>query len=200
MPATIRTIRPPALYPRVSAEAYHHTHLQEPSHGFTLRRAPARILAGFDGSPESAEAVRRAAQEAMARGCLLTVVQVYTWDPHDKEGRAETTRQRRRRLGAHLQAEIDEALAGLPEQGPLVIQRLLIPGRASQRLVALSRHALLLVVGHRGHGRASGALMGSVSRYCLLHARCPVLVVPPHAVPRHDHTEHLDTAVLAAAR
>ena len=197
MPATMRST---VLYPRISAEAYHQTHLQEPRHTFSLRDAPTRILAGFDGSPESAEAVRRAAQEAMARGCLLTVVQVYAWDPHDKEGRAETLQQRRRRLAAHLKTEIDAALSGLPEQGPLIIQRLLIPGRASQRLVALSRHARLLVLGHRGRGRASGPLFGSVSRYCLLHAHCPVLIVPVAPGRRQDITEHLDTAVLAAAR
>ena len=196
MPATMQH---DVLYPRVSAEAYHNTHLQDPAHSFTLRAAPARILAGFDGSPESVEAVRRAAREAIAGGCLLTVVQVYAWDPHDKKGRAETTRQRRRRLSAHLKAEVEQALAGLVDDDQLNLQRLLIPGRASQRLVALSRNARLLVVGHRGRGRTPGALMGSVSRYCLLHAQCPVLVVPEQR-GRHHESEHLDTAVLAAAR
>ncbi len=197
MPATMEHN---VLYPRVSAEAYHQTHLQEPAHSFTLRDASTRILAGFDGSPESVEAVRRAAREAIAGGCLLTVVQVYAWKPHDKERTAETTRQRRRRLSAHLKADVDAALTGLVEGSGLIVQRLLIPGRASQRLVALSRHARLLVVGHRGRGRTSGALMGSVSRYCLLHAHCPVLVLPAQPGWHHEGAEHLDTSVMAAAR
>ena len=91
-------------------------------------------------------------------------------------------------------------MAGLVDGKRLIVQRLLISGRASQRLVAMSRHARLLVVGHRGRGRTSGALMGSVSRYCLLHAQCPVLVVPEQPGRHDDSAEHLDTSVLAAAR
>ncbi|WP_367183942.1 universal stress protein, partial [Ferrimicrobium sp.] len=39
----------------------------------------------------------------------------------------------------------------------------------------------LLVVGASGHGSVVGALIGSVSEYCVHHATCPVVVVrhPP---------------------
>ena len=51
------------------------------------------------------------------------------------------------------------------------------PGRA---LVSVASQAGdLLVVGTGRHGGLSRLLHGTVSRYCVAHARCPVLAVPP---------------------
>lgn len=57
------------------------------------------------------------------------------------------------------------------------ICRILVEGDARDVLVKASRGAELLVVGSRGHGRAVGAVLGSVSSYCVHHAACPVVVV-----------------------
>jgi nucleotide-binding universal stress UspA family protein len=51
-------------------------------------------------------------------------------------------------------------------------------GRAGDVLVDAAEDADLLVVGHRGRGAMSSVLIGSVGLYCLLHANCPVTVVP----------------------
>jgi nucleotide-binding universal stress UspA family protein len=52
------------------------------------------------------------------------------------------------------------------------------PGRPGHVLVDASSSAQLLVVGSHGHGDLVGRLIGSVSQYCVTHARCPVVVVP----------------------
>jgi nucleotide-binding universal stress UspA family protein len=50
-------------------------------------------------------------------------------------------------------------------------------GAAGPVLVEASEGAATLVVGSQGHGVISKVLVGSVSSYCLHHAKCPVAVV-----------------------
>ena len=52
------------------------------------------------------------------------------------------------------------------------------PGHAICKL-AEEKNASLIVMGQRGLGTISRALLGSTSDYVLLHAHVPVMVVPP---------------------
>lgn len=50
-------------------------------------------------------------------------------------------------------------------------------GNPAQVLIDASDGADLLVVGSRGHGGFTEALLGSVSQHCVQHAHCPVVVI-----------------------
>jgi len=55
------------------------------------------------------------------------------------------------------------------------------PGRPTDELVDVARGADELVVGHRGRGAFGSVVLGSVGLGCVLHATCPVTVVPEPA-------------------
>ena len=52
---------------------------------------------------------------------------------------------------------------------------------AGRLLIAESTHAALLVIGTREHVGWGRILNGSISHFCLSHAICPVVAVPPAA-------------------
>jgi nucleotide-binding universal stress UspA family protein len=52
-----------------------------------------------------------------------------------------------------------------------------VSGSPAKVLIEQARGADLLVVGHRGRGGFTSALLGSVGLHCVLHAQCPVTVV-----------------------
>ena len=58
-----------------------------------------------------------------------------------------------------------------------------IEGGTEEVLLDAAPEGELLVVGSRGHGRLSGALIGSISQYLTRHAACPVVVVRPSLLP-----------------
>ncbi|WP_443065997.1 universal stress protein [Streptomyces sp. NBC_00503] len=61
----------------------------------------------------------------------------------------------------------------------VTVEAVVAPGDPAGRLVTASQRADLIVVGrHRRRLRAGSLLMGSVSNAVLLHALCPVAVVP----------------------
>ncbi len=136
------------------------------------------IVVGVDGSEHSLEALRWAAAEARLRHAPLRVVGAFTTplmstgyevaapDPDDLRAASETM------LGAAVDAV---AAAGLLDG--IEVSSEALEGHPGERLIALSEEADLLVVGSRGHGGFLGLLLGSVTTYCVNHARCPVVVV-----------------------
>lgn len=57
------------------------------------------------------------------------------------------------------------------------VEQIVQEGNPAAALLEQAAAASLLVVGSRGHGAFSGMLLGSVSRHCVSHAPCPVVVV-----------------------
>lgn len=85
------------------------------------------------------------------------------------------------------EAALDEAITDAQAADATIaaaavaITRQAVEGRAAQVLLDSVTETDMLVVGSRGHGGVVGALLGSVSRQVIAHARCPVVVVPTPA-------------------
>lgn len=132
-----------------------------------------RIVVGVDGSAASIAALRYGARIADALGAPLEAVTTWTyppimdsytiagWSPEDDADKL-------------LESSISEAFASSP---PAHLQRTVLAGPAAATLIDVSRSAGMLVLGNRGHGGFVGLLLGSVSRACVAHAKCPVLIV-----------------------
>ncbi|MDI2030104.1 universal stress protein [Saccharopolyspora sp. TS4A08] len=133
------------------------------------------VVAGVDGSDNSAEALAAAFAEAAWRGVGLVAVHA-SREPSIREvglGHLEPEMATSERLLA-------EALAGLQEKHPDVqVERVTANERPRDALLDWSTRAQLLVVGSRGRGGFLGMLLGSTSQALLNHARCTVLVVRP---------------------
>src|SRR5258708_3380417 len=146
-----------------------------------------RVIAGVNGSVRSLAALGVASAEARAAGAVL--LPLLAWVPVGGE-----MAYRRApcpillRVWEHAACErmrdaFDDAFGGMPDG--LVIRPLVVRGAAGPALVDIAdRPDDLLVVGGGGWGRLASAVHGSVSRYCLAHARCPGLAVPPPALIR----------------
>ncbi|MFF1797370.1 universal stress protein [Kitasatospora sp. NPDC058263] len=136
------------------------------------------IVVGVDGSPASERALRWAIDYARLTGGGVRAIAAweypafYGWaglamppaegfNPEELAGRtlSETV------------AKVAGADAGVR------IAETVMPGNAAQALLEAAQGAALLVVGSRGLGGFSGALLGSVSRHLTEHAPCPVVVV-----------------------
>ncbi|ONI84755.1 hypothetical protein ALI22I_30085 [Saccharothrix sp. ALI-22-I] len=73
-----------------------------------------------------------------------------------------------------------ERLTGWRERYPdVLVDRCVVHDRPVPALLRFAEHAQLLVVGTRGHGALTGALLGSTSQALVHHSPCPVAVVRP---------------------
>jgi len=148
-----------------------------------------RVIVGVDGSLGSLRALRQAVTEARRRHSTLAAVHVRAPvrpnaqatfsgfpDPMPWPG-PEVGRSLDREAEGLVATCMDEGLGGPPED--LAVHVVVAVGTARVSLVQLVRcDNDLLVVGTSRRRR--GALRHrSIARYCIAHADCPVLVVPP---------------------
>jgi len=132
------------------------------------------IVVGFDGSEGADRALDWALAEANLRGARVLVVHAYEKclggvDPIVAE-----------LVARDAQAVLDRALSRAREE-EVDAEGILMDESPTKALTEASEGAELLVVGSRGLGGLTGALLGSVSTACVRHATCPILVVPSPA-------------------
>ncbi|MFJ9949755.1 universal stress protein [Kitasatospora sp. NPDC091207] len=136
--------------------------------------ASRRIVVGVDGSPSSRQALRWAVGHARLTGAAVDAV--LCWALPTMYGRAPASVDRE--LGHAAEQVLARAVSAAVGDGrPAEIRETAVLGNAAEVLVERAHGADLLVVGCRGHGGFTGALLGSVGQHCVQHAPCPVVVI-----------------------
>ncbi|MCD0482584.1 universal stress protein [Streptacidiphilus sp. ASG 303] len=156
-----------------------------------------RVVVGVSGSLGSLAALHRAVGEARRTGA--EVLAVLAWEPPGGEFGYRRfpcpplLGECRRLARERLRAALDAALGGA-DPGVRVLSWA-VRGRAGEVLVRTAdRDADLLVVGTGPRGVPARALRPSPARYCLTHASCPVLAVPPSPLRRDLEALHRRSA------
>ncbi|HEX7745199.1 MAG TPA: universal stress protein [Micromonosporaceae bacterium] len=132
-----------------------------------------RIVVGVDGSEPSRAALAWALQQAELTHA--SVEAVIAWEfPVFSVGQVLLPPEDPESIAARVLAEAVTATAG---DRPVEVRQRVVGGHPAQTLIDAAHGARLLVVGNRGLGTFSAALLGSVASYCIQHASCPVVVV-----------------------
>lgn len=151
------------------------------------------IVCGIDGSHGSRLALQEAIRTAARRGDRVRAIAVYEplemwaawgYGPGSGIPLPDPDSLQEDELKA-ARMMVDEVLGEVTEQAawdapPAVVVEAL-PGHPAEVLVEAARGADELVVGHRGRGAFGSVMLGSVGLGCVLHASCPVTVVPEPA-------------------
>jgi nucleotide-binding universal stress UspA family protein len=127
------------------------------------------IVVGVDGSAQSRLALRRAAALADATGAKLVVVEA--WSGGDPAAAGATDERLRQELAGATTDLLGDRVANLD------IEFEALRGSAAGAILERVTPEGSLVLGSRGRGGFAGLLLGSVSRECIEHASCPVMVV-----------------------
>lgn len=140
------------------------------------------IVVGVDGSKEALHALDWAAAWAEKCGGSLRIVCAYaiaSYSAAALDGGLAVLDDEALRHGA--ERVVSEAEQRAKEKAPTVlVSKLVEAGDATTVLTEVSREADLVVLGSTGGGGFADRLLGSVSSAIPAHAKCPVVVVPPH--------------------
>ena len=134
-----------------------------------------RIVVGVDGSAPSQAALAWAVKQAALTGAVVDAV--IAWEvPANYSFLVQVPVDINY---ADIAAQVvTDAIAEVSGPGEQVkIRSMPTEGSPARVLLDASKGAELLVVGFRGHGGFTEALLGSVSQHCVHHATCPVVVI-----------------------
>lgn len=139
-----------------------------------------QFVVGVDGSDEALAAVQWAAANAVRAGASLRIICAYaiaSYSAAALDGGLAVLDDSALRAGA--ERVVQDAMKSVEDLGLEVSSQVEV-GDPTSVLTELSRHCDLIVLGSRGGGGFADRLLGSVSSSVPAHARCPVVVVPPH--------------------
>lgn len=136
-----------------------------------------RIVVGVDGSPGSLRALRWAIDDAAARGGVIEAVTAWQ-SPYDF-GEEPLVPALEEQISADAASSLHDGVVEVAGAGvPCPVREVVVHGDPAWSLCDRAAGASALVVGSRGHGGLSGALLGSVSTKCAHHCSSPVVIVP----------------------
>ena len=139
----------------------------------TVHTGSPRVVVGYDGDDASALALQVAAEQAARSDALLEVVYVVDLQPLGALATIPEYVDQARSTGSRVLAQLPEILpSGVRFTGRLR------EGHPAHQLLQEAEGASLLVVGSTTRNALKGWVTGSVTLHCVLHAPCPVLVVP----------------------
>ncbi len=149
-------------------------------------RVPARILVGWDGSQEAAEALEAAVQVA-EHGAgeihLLDVVEhPFTVTSMPWAGAAEADPGWIRELVDGAERSADDGRRRVGGRVPVTVE--VVQGSPGEELARRAADADLVVTGSRRFGSLRRLVLGSTSALVLRRAHVPVLVLPRGAIVR----------------
>lgn len=137
------------------------------------------VVVGVDGSPNSQTAVGFAFAEADLHHRPLMIVHAWSRPGPHQPGSALPLDFDAASIRAGAERLASEATAGWPEKYPDVsISHQVVHGRAREALIAACADASLVVVGAHGRRVPPVPEPGSVPRHLVVHAPCPVVIVP----------------------
>ncbi|OFW58879.1 MAG: hypothetical protein A2133_02315 [Actinobacteria bacterium RBG_16_64_13] len=136
------------------------------------------IVVGVDGSEGAAIALDFAMKEAALRGSKLRLVSA--WEiPASVLASVVAGKEFYEEFRENAIRVARDAAALVGEREPNVKhEEIVVEGQAAKVLLENAGNAELLVVGRRGHGSFREMLLGSISRQVVVHAKCPLVIVP----------------------
>jgi len=145
-----------------------------------------RLIVGTSGSPGSLHALRYG--EVLARAHDAALIPVLAWEiPGDNRGRIQPASELGRACRDLACQRLREALIAVWGEVPSdpLVQPHVERGPAGWVLVNLAcRPDDVLFVGAGRRGALGRLAFSRVSGYCVAHAQCPVMAVPPPALAR----------------
>jgi len=147
------------------------------------------IVVGIDGSEGAGHALDFAIKEAAVRGSKLRMVSA--WEiPASVLASVVASKEFYEEFRENAIAVARDAATRVEELEPSVEhEEVVVEGQAAKALLSNAEDAELLVVGRRGHGSFREMLLGSISRQVVVHAKCPLVIVPSPALQPKEIVE-----------
>jgi nucleotide-binding universal stress UspA family protein len=142
---------------------------------------PRKILVGLDGSTGSARALAWAIDLAKALGAEIMAVHVAELLTPSALGLGLAPIDLPADWVEDLRSRFENQWSAPLKQAGVHYRTVFETGAPAPTLIAIAReqHPDLIVTGSRGLGGFGELLLGSVSHQLVLHARVPVVVIPP---------------------